>query len=179
MKMKQIGKTIYENYLNDGYLYCIKTNMDGKDVVKIGKTSMKLKDDEDDVITKLQRRYNTYYPQYDMLYFVRVFDHNTAERELFQKIIDLKLKDRCELFEYDRERIDVAFGEITEKFPSIHDLINKLEPEELTSLNEKIRKIEGESIKDEYTKQHQRNLKHTTQVHQSSQPKNAKRARLD
>lgn len=165
MKVKNVSKVIFDNYGNDGYLYCIKTNMDGRDVVKIGKTSMKLRDDEDDVIIKLQRRYNTYYPMYDMLYFVRVFDHNTAERELFEKIIDLKLKDRCELFVYDRERIDAAFGEIMQKFPSIHDLINRLKPEELTKLNENIRKIEGETIKDEFTKLW-------------AQRKNVKRARL-
>jgi len=135
---------ILDNYTNDGYLYCIKTNLDGKDIVKIGKTGMKMKDSEDHVITKLHRRYNTYYPSYEMLYLIRVNNHNEAERKLFSMLSHLRLDEKHEIFYYEQMEIDRVFGIIKAMYPCIDSLIKELNVDDLTVLNNIIRERECE-----------------------------------
>jgi hypothetical protein len=140
---RQVLDLILRNYASaDGYLYCIKTHFYGQDVVKIGKTTMKLSDEEDDVIIKLQRRYNTYYPDYDMLYFVRVIDVHNAEKQLLKKMDDMRVADRLEIFVYDAQRIESAFDKIQVSFPSLDVLVRGLSPYWLNVLNSEIRRLQ-------------------------------------
>lgn len=128
-------------YDNDGFLYCILTNFNDQNVVKVGKVSMKTQDSDDVVITKLHHRYNTYYPKYEMLYFIRVQQVHKAERFLMSHITDLKLKDRVELYSYNAQRITDAFKKTKTCFPCIATMIAELTPEELTSVNKFMRMI--------------------------------------
>lgn len=136
---RDLFKRITSNINKDGYLYCIRVQLEGKNVVKIGKTHMKMNESDDSVITRLSRRYHTYYPTFEMTHFVRVIDVHTAERHLFDMLSDIKLENSNEHFYDIQERIDNAFTEIKSLYPSLEALITRLDPTTLTSLNQHIR----------------------------------------
>lgn len=129
-------------YRNDGYIYCIdpKIMVNDKNVVKIGKISMKMEETEIDVENKLASRYGTYYPDYDLLYFERVTDCHVAERELFKFLSNIRHKK--EIFYKDTEKIEIGFNLIKEKYPDIDSYIINLELKDLNIINNEIRNME-------------------------------------
>jgi len=127
------------DFKNDGYLYCINTdiNINDKLIVKIGKIGMKMNETEIQVENKLSRRYSTYYPEHNLLYFQRVNNCHKAEIDLFESISSLRYK--RELFYYDKDAIEIAFSMISKKYPDIDNMIKKMDINELTQLNKDIR----------------------------------------
>ena len=71
---------LIECFQNDGYLYIIG-NKHTK-FCKIGKTSMRNKQNQDIVETKLLQRYSTYDPTCFIIKTIRVGNCHTAEKEL-------------------------------------------------------------------------------------------------
>jgi hypothetical protein len=111
---------LIESYYNDGYVYCLLTRIEDpnskKQLVKIGKTKMKVEDDEIKVKKKLLSRYNTYYPDYDVLYFIRTGNCHKAERYIFKTLKCLHYKK--ELYLYDKKKLDKVFSIINKYFPN-------------------------------------------------------------
>ncbi len=138
---KSVIDRVVESYDCDGFLYGIRMNLDGRMLIKIGKTGMKVGESDDSVITKLQRRYNTYYPSYEMLYFVRVCDVDNAEKYIFSLLSELRLNEKHEHFEYLPSKIEDAFREVRTYFPCILTMIQGMTPEELTVLNGTLRRV--------------------------------------
>ena len=86
---------LLESYDNDGYIYCLMTGLSvlsngssqqEHSLVKIGKIGMKKNENEQQVIDKLLRRYNTYYPDYDVIHFMRVGNCHKAEMSIFESL---------------------------------------------------------------------------------------------
>jgi hypothetical protein len=136
---RDVIQRITSNINKDGYLYCIKVQLGGQDVVKIGKTHMKINESDDSVITRLTRRYHTYYPSFDMMHYIRVLDVHNAESQLFDLLTDIRVSGTNEHFYYVPDRVDDAFRVIKALFPSLDTLITKLDTNTLTALNTEIR----------------------------------------
>ena len=85
-------KQAIDGYQNDGYVYCIKTNslIEGKQIVKIGKTVMK--ESEDITLNSLLNRYSTYHPNCIIYKSVRVSNHHDAEKYIFELLKDIHYK---------------------------------------------------------------------------------------
>lgn len=126
---------VIESYDNDGYIYCImpmKLN-----VVKIGKIGMKKNETEQQVIDKLIRRYNTYYPDFEILYFLRTGNCHKAELDIFESLKHLQYK--REIYNYKEEDIKEAFKKAGEEYPSIQDIIEKMDVDILCKVNRILR----------------------------------------
>ena len=138
-------KYIKDNYKEDGFIYCIKTGLklNGKEIVKCGRVEMKREESEMDVIEKLIRRYNTYYTDCEVLYWKRVGNNREAERDLFKKIKEFHYEK--EKFIYDK-KIEIAFEQLEEEYPSIENIIGTISIEEQTELNRVIRLKEKQII---------------------------------
>jgi hypothetical protein len=135
---------LVDSYYNDGYIYCLSTGLKVNDIslVKIGKIGMKVNDTEQQVINKLLRRYNTYYPDYDVLQFVRVGNCHKAELSVFELLKDTGLHYKREIY-YNNNKISEIFDNISKEYPSIQDQLLKSDSITISSLNNTIRKLEN------------------------------------
>jgi hypothetical protein len=135
---------LLDSYYNDGYIYCLSTGLKVNDVplVKIGKIGMKVNDTEQQVINKLLRRYNTYYPDYDVIQFVRVGNFHKAELSVFQLLKDTGLHYKREIY-YNNDIISDVFDNIREEYPNIQEQLLKSDSTTISTLNNKIRTLEN------------------------------------
>jgi hypothetical protein len=135
---------LVESYYNDGYIYCLSTGLKANDIplVKIGKIGMKVNDTEQQVINKLLRRYNTYYPDYDVIQFVRVGNFHKAELSVFQLLKDTGLHYKREIY-YNNDIISDVFDNIREEYPNIQEQLLKSDSTTISTLNNKIRTLEN------------------------------------
>jgi hypothetical protein len=117
---------------NDGIIYCISYN----DKVKIGKTKM-LKTEEE-TLTKLLTRYSTYHPDCVLFCHQRVGNTHKAEHKIFNILESIHYKG--EHFYFNKELIRNAFVEIKTEFLNINDYIRQQNVENLTSINQSLRK---------------------------------------
>lgn len=140
---KQI-ENLKESFYNDGFVYCILTNLKGheRNLVKIGKIEMRRLDTEQQVLDKLVRRYNTYYPDYEILDFMRTGNCHKAETNIFERLKLKGLHYKRELFFHEQELIKEAFDIACEKYPNIQDLLEKTPVTILTSFNNNLREKE-------------------------------------
>lgn len=135
--------SLLDSVKNDGYIYCILTGMKNKmgdNLVKIGKIEMKRNETEHQVINKLLRRYNTYYPDYEIVQFIRTGNHHEAEIYIFDLLKHLHYK--REHYIYNAKDIEDAFNNGNEKFPNIQELLEKSSVEDISLLNKNIREQE-------------------------------------
>jgi hypothetical protein len=135
---------LISSYYNDGYIYCLLTRIfdpvSKKQLVKIGKTKMKTQDTEKQVIKRLLARYNTYYPEYDVLHFIRTGNCHLAEKQIFRNLKDLHYKK--EIYIYDKRQIQRAFDVANKCYPNTQEQLLKLNIDQITSTNETIRDLE-------------------------------------
>jgi hypothetical protein len=103
---------------------------------------MRRNDTEQQVLNKLVRRYNTYYPDYEILDFMRTGNCHKAEYEIFQILTSQGIHYKRELFFYQQEIIRDAFDRVCEKYPSIQDVLEKTPVTTLTNLNRELRESE-------------------------------------
>lgn len=127
---------LIDSYENDGYVYCIKTGLNDN-LVKIGKISMKQNDTEQNVIDRLVRRYNTYYPDCEIIEFMRTGNCHMAELNIFDLLKHLHYK--REMYNYNYEDINEAFNKSVKKYPTIQDRLKRFDVKVLSELNRKIR----------------------------------------
>lgn len=122
-----------------GYLYCIKTSItkqikgDIIEYVKLGKTSSKPNEKEEDVRNRLFSRYKTYYPETVILELVKVRNCDKAEREMFHMLRDLRVSN--ELFVYQSMRVYEVMQTMKSKYKDISVYLKELTVEELNSIN--------------------------------------------
>lgn len=142
MDMKQ--SRLINSYYNDGYVYCLLTRMSDpvskKQLVKIGKTKMKTQDTENQVIKRLLTRYNTYYPEYDVLHFIRTGNCHLAEKHIFKNL--KKFHYKKEIYVYDKKQIQRAFDIAKRSYPNAQEQLLELDVDQLTTANETIRNLE-------------------------------------
>jgi hypothetical protein len=129
---------------NDGFIYCIKTNLkyNDKNIVKIGKTKFGNKKSKNEVENHIMQRYGTYYPDCSILYLQRVGNHHKAEKMIFKLLKNIHLKK--ELFYYYENSIKIAFKNIINKYPNIDSFLNKKNAKDLTKINVNRREIEND-----------------------------------
>lgn len=147
--MSEETTNIVNSYYNDGYVYCILTGMYVKShnlmvpppLVKIGKVEMKKNETEQQVVNKLVRRYNTYYPDYEIIQFLRTGDCHKAEEYIFELLKPLHYK--REIYVYSYEHIIEAFEKASIKYPNIQDLLEKEDIKNVINANRIIRDMEN------------------------------------
>jgi len=120
---------------NDGFIYCIRTNLkyDNRDIVKIGKTKFGNKKSKKEVESHIMQRYGTYYPYCNILHLQRVGDHHKAEKMVFKLMKKYHVKK--ELFYYSDKNIKTAFKKIINKYPNVDSFLHKKNIKYLTKLN--------------------------------------------
>ena len=131
---------LLESYDNDGYVYCLMTGLskvNSMSLVKIGKIGMKKNETEQQVIDKLLRRYNTYYPDYEVVHFMRTGNCHKAELSIFELLKHLHY--RREIYTYVFEDIKDAFEKAGMDYPSIQEQLEKADISTVCELNKKIR----------------------------------------
>lgn len=123
---------------NDGYIYCIKTNVyhKKKEMVKIGKTQFGNLTCYNQVHTKLLQRYRTYYPKCTILKLIRVNNFHTAEKMCFYKLKNTSLHIKNELYYYNSKIMDNIFINIYKNFPDINSIVNILPLSILNDFND-------------------------------------------
>lgn len=131
---------LLESYDNDGYVYCLMTGLNkvnSMSLVKIGKIGMKKNETEQQVIDKLLRRYNTYYPDYEVVNFMRTGNCHKAELSIFESLKHLHY--RREIYTYMFEDIKTAFDKAGMEYPNIQEQLEKADISVISELNKKIR----------------------------------------
>jgi hypothetical protein len=131
---------LLESYDNDGYVYCIMTGLNkvnSMSLVKIGKIGMKKNETEQQVIDKLLRRYNTYYPDYEVAHFMRTGNCHKAELSIFESLKHIHY--RREIYTYVFEDIKTAFEKAGMEYPNIQEQLEKADITVVTELNKKLR----------------------------------------
>ncbi len=130
---------LLESYDNDGYVYCLTTGLTTKSMslVKIGKIGMKKNETEQQIIDKLLRRYNTYYPDYEIVHFMRTGNCHKAELSIFESLNHLHY--RREIYRYVCEDINVVFEKVKMEYPSIQEQLEKADISIVLELNKKLR----------------------------------------
>lgn len=135
---------LISSYYNDGYVYCLLTRMrdpvSKKQLVKIGKTKMKIQDTENQVVKRLLSRYNTYYPEYDVIHFIRTGNCHLAEKHVFKNL--KKLHYKKEIYIFDKKQIQKAFDITNKCFPNAQEQLLELNVDQITTANETIRNLE-------------------------------------
>lgn len=139
---------IIDAYENDGYIYCIITGSfiegtlntervsgQGKQIVKIGKIS--LKKSEENTLSDLLNRYSTYFPDCKIYKFIRVSNRHKAETKIFEMLSELSYKK--EHFYFDENKIDNAFNEIKMLFPDINTIVINSEIDQISRINKNLR----------------------------------------
>ena len=150
-KNKEKLKNVLDGYFNDGYIYCLLISFQNTPLVKIGKVGMKLKESEQQVINKLRRRYNTYYPEYEICYFMRASNYHKAEVYIFDLLKELHYK--REIYYHDPVKIKQAFEKTSLHYPNIQSLILDSTPHFLTKLNHELREQEQEKEQEQVQEQ--------------------------
>ena len=122
---------------------CLLTGLNHSDVplVKIGKIEMKRNDTEQQVLNKLLRRYNTYYPDYDVIQFVRVGNCHKAELYVFELMKEHHYK--REIYYYNKDMISNVFEKMCNEYPSIQDQLLYTDTSIVSLLNSTIRQLEN------------------------------------
>jgi hypothetical protein len=135
--MDNIIEQAIDGYYNDGYIYCIKTNsfIDGNEIVKIGKISMK--DSEEITLSTLLSRYSTYHPNCIIYKSVRVSNCHRAEVNIFELLKGIHYKK--EHFYFDEKKIKYAFELIKIWYPDINTQVSKFDIDQVSNLNKRIR----------------------------------------
>lgn len=138
---------LLESYDNDGYVYCIMTGLNIRSytvlelnfvpLVKIGKIGMKKNETEQQVLDKLIRRYNTYYPDFEVIHFMRTGNCHKAELSIFDSLKHCNYK--REIYTYDFDSIQQAFEKASQEFPNIQDQLEKADVQVVSELNQKLR----------------------------------------
>jgi hypothetical protein len=131
---------LLESYDNDGYVYCLMTGLskvNSMSLVKIGKIGMKKNETEQQVIDKLLRRYNTYYPDYEVVHFMRTGNCHKAELSIFESLKHLHY--RREIYTYVFGDIKAAFEKAGMEYPSIQEQLEKADISVLSELNKRLR----------------------------------------
>jgi hypothetical protein len=140
---------LLESYDNDGYIYCLMTGLSvlsngssqqEHSLVKIGKIGMKKNENEQQVIDKLLRRYNTYYPDYDVIHFMRVGNCHKAELSIFESLKHLHYK--REIYTYNINDITSAFEKARREYPSIQERLENTDISIISELNKILRERE-------------------------------------
>lgn len=143
-----MNNRLIDSYYNEGYVYCLLTRLrdptSKKQLVKIGKTKMKTEDDEIKVKRKLLSRYNTYYPDYDVLYFIRTSNCHRAEKYIFKNLKCIHYKK--EMYLYDKTKINSIFTTINKSFPNIQTQLLQLDIDQITTTNVIIRNLEKTEV---------------------------------
>lgn len=131
---------------NDGFIYCIGTNLKYKDkeIVKIGKTKFGNKKSKKEVENHIMQRYGTYYPYYSILQLQRVGDHHRAEKMIFKLLKKYHVKK--EFFYYSDKIIKNAFNRIIKKYPNVDNFLNEKNSKDLTKINVIRREKEEEEL---------------------------------
>ena len=126
-----------DGYQNDGYVYCIKTDnqINGNQIVKIGKTSMK--ETEDITLSTLLNRYSTYHPNCIIYKSIRVSNCHKAEVDIFNILKDIHYKK--EHFYFDENKIQQAFDLIKTSYPDINTIVSNSDIVMVSNLNKQIR----------------------------------------
>lgn len=127
---------LVNSYLNDGYIYCI--HVKGSETVKIGKTTMNSKYNEEEVLSKLLNRYSTYYPDCYILNYIRVGNYHKAEVTIFN-LLD-HLHSNKEHFQFNETEITNAFNIIKELYPDVNSLVKNTNINLLAKTNIILRK---------------------------------------
>lgn len=125
---------IINSYKNDGYIYCIHTK--GKNTVKIGKTSLENKSNEE-TLTKLLNRYSTYEPNCYIMRSIRVGDCHKAEDKIFELLSNKHYAK--EHYYYDEKCINEAFEKISKLYPNVITLIKDVDAVTLTKINKQLK----------------------------------------
>jgi hypothetical protein len=131
---------LLESYDNDGYVYCLMTGLskvNSMSLVKIGKIGMKKNETEQQVIDKLLRRYNTYYPDYEVVHFMRTGNCHKAELSIFESLKHLHY--RREIYTYVLGDIKAAFEKAGMEYPSIQEQLEKADIYVVSELNKRLR----------------------------------------
>jgi hypothetical protein len=138
---------LLESYDNDGYVYCIMTGLNIRSytvlelnfvsLVKIGKVGMKKNETEQQVLDKLLRRYNTYYPDYEVIQFMRTGNCHKAELSIFESLKHLHYK--REIYTYNFDDIQVAFEKAGKEYPNIQEILERTDIQVVSELNKKLR----------------------------------------
>lgn len=138
---------LFDSYENDGYVYCIMTGLNIRSytvlelnfvpLVKIGKIGMKRNETEQQVLDKLIRRYNTYYPDFEVIHFTRTGNCHKAELSVFEYLKHLHYK--REIYTGNFDDIRSAFERMEKEYPNIQDKIEKADINVLSNLNKKLR----------------------------------------
>jgi hypothetical protein len=130
-------KQAIDGYHNDGYVYCIKTgnHINGKQIVKIGKTVMK--ESEYVTLSTLLNRYSTYHPNCIIYKSVRVSNCHKAEVDIFNILKDIHYKK--EHFYFDENKIEQAFDLIKTSYPDINTVVSNSDIVTVSNLNKQIR----------------------------------------
>lgn len=138
---------LLDSYDNDGYVYCIMTGLNIRSytvlelnfvpLVKIGKIGMKKNETEQQVLDKLIRRYNTYYPDFEVIQFMRTGNCHKAEVSIFEALKHLHY--RREIYTYKFEDIQEAFNKAAKEYPNIQEQLEKADVHVVSELNKKLR----------------------------------------
>ena len=142
---------LLESYENDGYVYCIMTGLNIRSytvlelnfvpLVKIGKIGMKKNETEQQVLDKLIRRYNTYYPDFEVIQFMRTGNCHKAELSIFESLKHLHY--RREIYSYKFDDINVAFEKALKEYPSIQERLEKADVYVVSDFNKKLRDLKN------------------------------------
>lgn len=142
---------LLESYENDGYVYCIMTGLNIRSytvlelnfvpLVKIGKVGMKKNETEQQVLDKLIRRYNTYYPDFEVIQFMRTGNCHKAELSIFESLKHLHY--RREIYTYKFDDISMAFEKALKEYPSIQDRLEKADVSVVSDFNKKLRDLKN------------------------------------
>lgn len=133
---------LINSYLNDGFIYCILTNLKNREIplVKIGKIEIKRQDTEEQVYNKLLRRYNTYYPEYSVIHFKRTGNCHLAEVLVFKELKELHYTK--EMYLFNESEIQEAFIKASDRYPCVDELLKTCyNINVLNNTNELMRKL--------------------------------------
>ena len=143
---------LLDSYENDGYVYCIMTGLNIRSytvlelnfvsLVKIGKIGMKRNETEQQVLDKLVRRYNTYYPDCEVIQFMRTGNCHKAEVSIFESLKHLHYK--REIYTYKFEDIQDAFEKAAKEYPNIQEILEKADVKVVSDFNKKLRDLKIE-----------------------------------
>lgn len=129
-------KNILDSYYNDGYIYCFMSGLkckNGNNLVKIGKTSLKKSYTEQQTLNGLINRYSTYYPDFEIIHFIRVGNCHLAELRVFELLNDLHYNKEHYIF--NDKIINQVFEQILLEYPNIQELIKKVDINVLNNIN--------------------------------------------
>ena len=102
---------------------------------------MKKNETEQQVLDKLIRRYNTYYPDFEVIQFMRTGNCHKAELSIFESLKHLHY--RREIYTYKFDDISMAFEKALKEYPSIQDRLEKADVSVVSDFNKKLRDLKN------------------------------------